>query len=175
MSNSLPSVKKPSLLDMGNEFAEIMRSIYEDQAGEITEEQENKIQELLVSTKEKVTNYSAVLKHLTAEIEMAERAAREAQEYAEKCSKIIDRLLYVAGLVMNKMNTKKLEGLNGTGFFIRTTESLKVEIDPNELPIKFQRTVIKTEADKRLIKEAIKNGETVQGCVIVNKQNVNWK
>jgi hypothetical protein len=57
--------------------------------------------------------------------------------------------------------------------WLATTESISVPDDATRLPLAFQR--IKVEADKTGIKAAIKAGEDVLGCSVVETRSVRWR
>jgi hypothetical protein len=67
---------------------------------------------------------------------------------------------------------RKFESVNCV---LNTSKSLKVEVDEEILDKRFMREKIEYSADKKAIKEAIKNGEEVVGAWMVTNINLTVK
>ena len=74
-----------------------------------------------------------------------------------------------------KDNTVKLFGAFEVGltkFGTRKSQQVVVDINANELAGEFKTITITEKADKKAIKEAIKRGESVEGCELIDVLNL---
>ena len=114
------------------------------------------------ATDDKIAAYHAVIKRLETE---------DAHLKAEA-----DRVKDLATLLLTSMealgNEPKVKRPTFSAW-LQTTESISVPDDATRLPLAFQR--IKVEADKTGIKLAIKAGEDVLGCSVVETRSVRWR
>lgn len=53
----------------------------------------------------------------------------------------------------------------------RRSEAVEITCDPADLPERYQRVKVEVEADKRVIKEALKAGTTVPGCRLAQRRS----
>lgn len=144
---------------------------YNEETGEIIDNSEvinNLFQELELSLKDKFDNSQRYIIDCESQ---AETLKKEAKRLVEKAIAIQNRADRVKDLMKGALiatgETKLKTDL--FSFSIRNSESIEVR-DIEELPRQFVR--LKREADKKLIKEALKKGEHIEGCSIVTKQSI---
>jgi hypothetical protein len=164
-------MNKPSLVSIDNELKEIYYSI-EQHGGEISPEYEEKISELLVQSKEKVSSYCFILDSMDNEIAFVEQQIKQAKEYVDKIEKQQTRLKEIAMSVINKNEKSKLEGINGRYLSKRKSQSVIIEDDS---VIDSMYLKITTSVDKSKIKDDLKSGVEVSGAKLVNNENLTWK
>jgi chaperonin cofactor prefoldin len=122
---------------------------------------------------EKGQGYVYVIKQITSELELYDKEIKRLKDRKETIENGLDRLKtsLSQAMILNGMTEIKCDTLKAS---FRKSESVEI-IDFEKLPDNFKRTKIVMEADKIKIKEAIKNGEIVNGAEIVTNQNLQIK
>ena len=164
------------------EISTQMQNIYdelEDGIGidEETGEIKPEIIQALTITKnelqEKAIDYGYVIKNFENEIDIYDREINRLKERKKQMQNIKDRIKSILTNAMIEFGIVKLQGKTLSLSF-RESESVEVT-DERMLEERFVKTEIKTSPDKIAIKNAIKNGEDVQGAMLVKKQNLQIK
>ena len=122
---------------------------------------------------EKAIDYGYVIKNFENEIDIYDREIKRLTERKKQMQNIKDRIKSILTNAMIEFGIVKLQGKTLSLSF-RESESVEVT-DERMLEERFVKTEIKTSADKIAIKNAIKNGEDVQGAMLVKKQNLQIK
>lgn len=131
------------------------------------------LQELQLDREVKLDNYGKYIKNLDAEIsalkaqEQAFNARRKAKE------KKAETLKSAVLASLQNCNQKKFETVN-VSYSLRRSEIVEVS-DIENLDPKYIRETIKVEPNKTEIKAALKRGESVEGAVLVEKNNLQIK
>jgi hypothetical protein len=158
---------KKSLYSIEEEYQILMQNI-EEAEGEITEEQ---AEQLVINEGErdaKSLAYICLIKSKEGYIDMLDKeiARLTALKKAEKNT--------IQRLKDNLLVAVKLFGEYGAGMFkVSTRKSTSLLIDEDvELPGKYIVTKVTESPDKKAIKEAIKNGEEIQGASLSTNLNL---
>ena len=126
---------------------------------ELNMAKEEKIESCLLFVK----NMNAEASAIKEEIDKLTARMKAAKNKAEWCKE------YVAGVLAGeKFKTAKVS------VSYRTSESVELQGELIDVPHRFLR-VKPAELDKTAVKEALKAGEEVPGCVLVTKQNMQIK
>ena len=144
--------------------------IFDEETGEIYWDEDNFAQ-LEIERNAKLENVALYIKSLEAEasaIRTEERSLAERRSIKEKKS---ERLRDYLTRSMEAFGDKKLETPR-VALSFRRSEQVDV-FDESMLPNRFCKT--KTTPDKAAIKKAIKDGETVEGAILVERQNLQIK
>lgn len=146
------------------EIDEQILSCIDAETGEIIDA--DKLTELTMQRDEKIENVALWIKNLTADA-AAFKAEKEAFAEREKAAKQKAEGLKIwlaAALEGVKFSTPKV------AVSFRKSES--VECDINEVPKEFLNQKIEYAPDKKAIKSRLKSGETISGCTLVSKLNI---
>lgn len=155
-----------------------MASLYEiDQAimdcldletGEILDAE--KLSELQIEREQKLESVALWIKNLKAEA-MAYKFEKDAFADREKAAKT--KVEKLSEWLMNALNGEKMS-TSKVAISFRKSESVKIT-DIDEIPDQFFVETITESPDKALIKTALKQGETVPGCELELKNNIQIK
>jgi hypothetical protein len=152
-----------SLMDLAYDLAELD-----------SDAEENKliIQEKLSSLGDKVESYyyfERQASYLISEF-------REKIVFYKKCIDSLERAIEFNGqrgvAALTLMDVDSLRTPDGYKMAISTSEKVKV-VDLGKIPENFKRTTIEVQADKKAIKEAIRQGITVEGAEL--EENVSLR
>ena len=148
------------------EINQAIMDCVDTETGEIIDEE--RLNELQIAEEEKIENIALWIKNLKAEAEAlkAEKEAfdkrkKAAENKAESLSKYLTN--YLQG---NKFKTTKVS------ISYRKSESLEID---NTESIPFDYIEYEPKINKTDLKKAIKEGLEVEGCRIVEKQNIQIK
>lgn len=137
------------------------------ETGEILEG--SKYNELELAKKEKIENIALYYKNMVSEAEAlkAEKNAfaereKQARAKAESLKKLLDNEL--GG---NKFETTRVK--------ISYRKSTAVAVDEHKLPAKWTNVVETRTPDKNRIKEALKAGESIDGVILIENNNIQVK
>lgn len=151
-----------------------LRSLWDkiaEQDGELTEDDINSLNTLELAKNDKITGYGVIIKETKAEIDkfMAERERIDGiiKAYKNKVEWLKNNLEYF-------MKSNEIDRFDGIEVSIKFRKSKALEIDENtEIPEEFIK--VKKELDKTAITGFIKNGGHIDGCRIVEKENIQIK
>lgn len=141
------------------------------QEGEVNEEDFAELERLNVLAEDKIEGYSVIIKESIAEAEILKQEADKLIARANSKKKLAERLKGNLDLFMQSQGREKFTSLKTQ---ISYRPSVVLEVDENvKLAKKWYR--VKTEIDKSAIKDYLKSGGTIKGCMLVNKQNIQIK
>ena len=159
-----------------------LKKIYEDldngngidlETGEIKPEI---MQQLSISRNEletKAVDYGYVIKAFDDEIDIIEREIERLEERKAYVKKNKERMKTIVGSAMEEFGINKIKS-ETLQLSFRKSESVEV-FDESLVDEKFKKVKTEISLDKTAIKNAIKNGEDVQGAKIVEKNNLQIK
>ena len=163
---------KVALYQIEQEYLNIVQSII-DAGGEITEEQETALSISKEQLQNKGVCYGFIVKELEGNIDLIDLEIKRLNALKKPLVNSIDRLKNNLSNAMQMFDVTELKTpLLKINF--RKSESIEVT-DIDLLDADFVKTTITKAADKVAIKEAIKQGENVQGAVLVTNQNLQIK
>ena len=163
---------KVALYQIEQEYLNIVQSII-DAGGEITEEQETALSISKDQLQNKGVCYGFIVKELEGNIDLIDLEIKRLNALKKPLVNSIDRLKNNLSQAMQMFDVTELKTpLLKINF--RKSESIEVT-DIDLLDADFVKTTITKAADKIAIKEAIKQGENVQGAVLVTNQNLQIK
>lgn len=155
------------------EMTEVAKQLYEMlAAGDIPEEAVSDTIESF-GVEGKVEDYCRVIYQLNADVEMYENEIKRLTAKAKAAKKGVDRMKSALSDYMTATQKKKLSAGTFTLSF-RKSESVVI-MDENALPTEYIVEEVKIKPNKKLIKNAIKNGETVNGAELQENQNLQIK
>ncbi len=162
---------KATLFQIESELLELDQAI-QSQDGEVSTEDETKMAELISSSKNKVSSFCYILDQKEAEIKMCKEIIKRAEEHVESLKKAQERRLNYASRAI-ELRGESLAGNFGNLISTRKSTSVEVTCEPHDLPIQFQRVTVS--ADKNLLKEKLKSGESIEGVCLIKKNGVTWR
>lgn len=146
--------------------------IFDEETGEILWDEDN-FNQLEMERNDKLESVALYIKSLDADaaaIKAEEKALAERRSIKEKKA---DRLRGYLAFSMQSFGDTKLETPR-VALSFRKSEHVEIE-DENLIPLDFCRQKVTVTPDKTAIKKAIKNGETVNGATLVERQNLQIK
>lgn len=158
-----------TLYEINTELAQLIESSIDPETGEIKEEAFDKLEELQMEWDQKVENIGCFIKNLRADAEALKQekmnlAKRQqyAENKAERLKKYLDDML--AGQTYSSPRVD-----------IKYRKSTQVKCDDiTVVPDKYLK-VKDPELDKVAIKDALKNGEQVEGCHLEETRSIQIK
>lgn len=159
-----------------------LKKIYEDldngngidlETGEIKPEI---MQQLSISRNEletKAVDYGYVIKAFDDEIDIIEREIERLEERKAYVKKNKERMKTIVSSAMEEFGINKIKS-ETLQLSFRKSESVDI-FDESLIDDKFKKVKTEISLDKTAIKNAIKNGEDVQGAKIVEKNNLQIK
>lgn len=157
-------------VEIENALSAMLDSVNEE-TGEVDEAAVARLEELECARSDKLDNIGAFIKNLMAEVAALKAEAKSLAERAKAKENEIERLkVYVAQSLIAR-GEKSFETTRAR-FSFRRSEA--VEID-GDVPDSFMNIKITREPNKTAIKEAIANGEVVEGAHVVVRQNLQIK
>lgn len=159
-----------------------LKKIYEDldngngidlETGEIKPEI---MQQLSISRNEletKAVDYGYVIKAFDDEIDIIDREIERLEERKAYVKKNKERMKTIVGSAMEEFGINKIKS-ETLQLSFRKSESVDI-FDESLVDEKFKKVKTEISLDKTAIKNAIKNGEDVQGAKIVEKNNLQIK
>lgn len=164
------------------EITQKVKNIYEElengigideETGEIKPEIMQALQISKNELETKAVDYCYVIKAIDDDIECYDKEIKRLTERKKQFTNIQNRLKEVVKNAMIEFDIPEIKGKTLKINF-RKSESVEV-LDLSALEERFKRTKITIEPDKTAIKEAIKNGEVVEGAILVEKSNLQIK
>jgi hypothetical protein len=154
------------------EYQQIVNELIEN-GGCLTPELELALQITKDNFHSKSENYAYITKQFDAEMDIIDNEIKRLQQAKKTREKAIERLKANIEMAMITFEVDKIETpLIKISF--RKSESVEVE-DVNQLPNEFKVIKVTETADKFKIKDAIKAGETIEGCSIKTNRNIQIK
>lgn len=147
--------------------------VVDEETGEILFE-ESDIDNLLLSRDEKIENTGCYIKNLLSDIEQLKAEEKSLKERRQTKEKKVERLKKYLADSMLLFGDKKFETPRVALSF---RKSKQVEIDEDVvLPEEFIKVKVEKSPDKTKLKDAIlKQGESIEGVRIIEKENLQLK
>lgn len=161
-----------NIYQIQNEYLLLINQIIEN-GGEVTPQQELNLQITRDQLQDKGTNYAFVIKKLDAECDIIDAEIKRLSELKKVRQNACERLKSNISHAMQIFEVDKIESpLIKLSF--RKSQSVNVA-DVNSLPVEYKTIKVTESADKMKIKQALLNGEVIEGCEIINSQNLQIK
>jgi len=155
-----------------NEYQLLINQIIENE-GEITPELETALTINKEQLEQKGVNYAYVIKQLDYDCEQIDNEIARLNKLKKVRANLTDRLKNTVSSAMQLFEVEKIETpLIKLNF--RNSESVEIT-NEQQLDAKFIVTKTVTSPDKKAIKDAIKNGEVVEGATISYNKNLQIK
>lgn len=159
-----------TLWEINEQIEELMVNLIDDETGEINEEIMEQLEQLSIDREEKIESCGIVMKSLRSEIEAINDEIKALKSRAEAKANRLDRL---SEYVKRTLDGKKFE-TSKVAFSFR--KSQKVEItDEALIPDEWCNYETTRKPVKSDIKKALKSGEVVPGCVLIESTNLQVK
>lgn len=137
----------------------------EEEAREIL----NIVKEQLIDKADNVAKY---IKNEELEIQGIKEEEKRLTELRQTREKTLNRFKDYVLQSLIELDFVKVKTSIGN-ISIRKSKAIKVDIDTSELPREFIRTKTTIDADKKALKEAIENGESINGVSLVERESLN--
>ena len=161
-----------NIYQIQNEYLLLINQIIEN-GGEVTPQQELNLQITRDQLQDKGTNYAFVIKKLDAECDIIDAEIKRLSELKKVRQNACERLKNNISHAMQIFEVDKIESpLIKLSF--RKSQSVNIA-DVNSLPNEYKTIKVTEQADKVKIKQALLNGEVIEGCEIVNSNNLQIK
>lgn len=161
-----------NIYQIQNEYLLLINQII-DNGGEVTPQQELNLQITRDQLQDKGTNYAFVIKKLDAECDIIDAEIKRLTELKKVRQNACERLKANISNAMQIFEVDKIESpLIKLSF--RKSQSVNVA-DVNSLPNEYKTIKVTESADKLKIKQALLNGEVIEGCEIINNNNLQIK
>lgn len=161
-----------NIYQIQNEYLLLVNQIIEN-GGEVTPQQELNLQITKDQLQDKGTNYAFVIKKLDAECDIIDAEIKRLSELKKVRQNACERLKSNISHAMQIFEVDKIESpLIKLSF--RKSQSVNVA-DVNSLPAEYKTIKVTEQADKVKIKQALLKGEVIEGCEIVNSNNLQIK
>ena len=165
-----------NLYNLTNDMQELYKKLddsIDEETGEIDDEIANALAVKQEEFESKAINVATVIRIFKAKSAEVAAEIERLQAIGEKYDKLIDRLSFNLAKSCIELGFEKIEGMHAA---ISFRKSEKVIIDDLEaLPYEFKTLKTTVSADKKKLKEAIKNGELINGAHIEESKNLQIK
>lgn len=156
-----------SLFIINSELSSLISTI-EENGGEVSPDQELQLKISRDELQVKSLNYIHYIKSLENDLELAKVYEEQVKQFKNRKIKLIDRLkesLLVAVINFGDIETEI--------FKITTRKSETVDVvSDEEIPMHFYNSKMVRTLDKIKVKEALKNGDVVPGCLLKENKNL---
>lgn len=154
------------LYEIRQEIENLMNLIDED--GTIEESSFAQLEELAIAEEDKLENIGLLLKNWTAEAKAIREEEKALADRRRATENQAERLKEYAGNYMLKSNRSEFKTAKVRLSFRKSTA---VQVDDDELiPDEFWQ--VKKEISRSLISKALKDGQAVAGCQLIERQNL---
>lgn len=161
-----------NIFKIQSEYQQIVTQLIEN-GGELTPELELAMQITKDNFHSKSESYGYCIREINYNKEIIEKEIERLQKLNKSCDKTIVKLKDRVELAMITFEVDKIETpLIKISF--RKSESVEVE-NVNQLPNEYKVIKVTETADKLKIKDAIKSGETIEGCYLKTNRNIQIK
>ena len=158
---------KKSIYEISNDYLNLMNQI-EQAEGEITPEMEDQLKINEGELQSKSIAYLSIIKDREAFVTQIDEEIKRLTALKKRNNNLVDRL---KENILNAVNLFGTIETKFNKFSIRKSESVEV-LDVNELPKEYKVVKVTEQADKKAIKEALKNGKQIPGCSILTNSNL---
>ncbi len=158
------------LFEIDKSFRDFWNKVME-QEGELTEEDLHHLNDLEIARDDKVKAYGVIIREMTADIADCKANMDRIKTISDRLKNRQEWLKTRLKEFMENNDMQKFESVE-VNISFRTSKSLEIA-ENVKLPEEFTR--IKIEADKTAITDFIKSGGVVEGCRLIEKQNIQVK
>jgi len=129
------------------------------------------LSEIGIERDEKIENTCLYIKNLDA---MADSIKAEEKKLSERRKAIENRSESMRNWLSENLNGERFES-SRVAVSWRKSETVEVSCLVAELPAEYCRVKTTVEPDRTILKSLLKNGEIINGCQLVTKQNMQVK
>jgi hypothetical protein len=141
--------------------------------GELNENIENQLSINQKELQEKAINYGYVIKAVEDDVSIIDIEIKRLQDIKKAKQSVVDRL---KESVLNAMNIYGIEKVTSPTLNLSIRKSKSTEIIFEAvIDEKFKKEKVTVSIDKTAIKKAIESGETVEGAILKENQNLQIK
>ena len=161
-----------TLYDINKDIEDALANAIDDDGEIINEEAFNSYEELAIAREEKIENLGLFIKNLLSDVEAYKI---EKQNFDKKMTQAKKRAEWLKSYLTFCLNGEKFKS---TRVAISYRKSESVEINPELIDPKWLKTIDATKEEnyrKSELKEALKNGEEINGAQLVEKNNITIK
>jgi len=161
-----------NIYQIQHEYLLLVNQIIEN-GGEVTPQQELNLQITKNQLQDKGTNYAFVIKKLDAECDIIDAEIKRLSQLKKVRQNLSERL---KANITHAMHTFEVDKIESPLIKLSFRKSQSVEVDDvNSLPTEYKTIKVTEQADKMKIKQALQNGEQIQGCIIITNTNLQIK
>ena len=154
---------KVSLYELTSDLEEVMELLGQDDIPEEELEQvKNHLMELIQNKSENTIKY---IRNIESRVAVAKAEEERLKTYRQAEEKKLKRLKEYMVLCLIQANLTKLE--TGVGRISLRKAPVSVEINEDELPVKYKNEQIVYKTDKNAIKKLLQDGEIIKGARLV--------
>ena len=161
-----------SIFKISSDMQMIINHIMEN-GGEITPDVENALMIKQDELRTKSISYANVIRAMEYETKTIDAEIKRLQDLKRVRTNTVDRLKTALSTSMHVCGLELIEDAT-TKINFRKSTSLEI-IDETKVPNEFKTQVITTKVDKNAIKAKIKQGDTIDGVELIEKQNIQIK
>lgn len=161
-----------NLFEINQAMMDAWEAALDPETGELDADALTAFEQLQMDQHTKRENIACWIKNLRSDAEAIKTEAKTMADRAKSCERKADSLTRYLAADLNgeKFQTAKVA--------VSWRRSVSVEIDEAEvpeLPEQYIRTKTTIEPDKTAIKDALKAGEVIEGCRLVERNNISIK
>lgn len=161
-----------NLFEINSNIMAAWDAAIDPETGEVDETALALFESLQIERDAKIENIACWIKNLKSDAEALKAEAKNMADRAKAAERKADSLKsYLAAA----LHGEKFQSARAA---ISWRKSVSVEVDDAEvenLPEQYIRRKVSVEADKTAIKDALKAGETIEGCRLVESNNISIK
>ena len=161
-----------NLFEINAELQDLWEAALDPETGEVDETALALFESLHIERDAKIENIACWIKNLKSDAEALKTEAKNMADRAKAAERKADSLKrYLAAA----LHGEKFQSARAA---ISWRKSVSVEVDEAEvenLPEQYIRRKVSVEADKTAIKDALKAGEILEGCRLVESNNISIK
>ena len=161
-----------NLFEINQAMMDAWDAAIDPETGELDADALASFEALQMARDEKVENIGCWIKNLASDAEALKAEAKAMTERAKRAERKADGLKRYLEAALHG------EKFQSTRCAISWRRSTSVEVDEAEipeLPEQYVRRKVTVEADKTAIKDALKAGEVIEGCRLVEKNSIQIK
>lgn len=164
------------LFDIDKNLRDLWTKI-EEQEGELTEEDLKALDELNIAKDDKVKGYGIIIRELTGEIDDCEEEIKRIKDIADRKKRKQEWLKNCLYTFMKGQEMTKFESVEVNIGFRKSyqLEGSEIALVDGKLPEQFIVKTTTEKPDKKAITDFIKHGGTIDGCELVEKENIQIK
>ncbi|MFK4765147.1 siphovirus Gp157 family protein [Desulfobaculum sp. SPO524] len=160
------------LFDAAEELASRPEDFTDEDRAEIFDALEEQATLLAKEESKHADRYAFVIRHRLNEATFLREEARRLTDRAKAIENNVERFKAAITAAFKRFGVQNVKGQKYT-VFLRRSEAVALDVAPADLPAAFRDEVVEYKARKADIKAAIKNGTTVPGAHIEERQSLN--